>query len=125
MDGVRISKLALFILMCVLTNQVCSQTPSYPRITGYIGIVHPIVSFSDSGTTTNFKHAYVVGVPAGINIWKSVTIGFSLEFVPFIKAEKGESKMSNFLFQPGILVAMGHGFTFAGRAALKRRADMD
>ena len=27
--------------------------------------------------------------------------------------------MNNFLFQPGILVAMGHGFTFAGRAAFE------
>jgi hypothetical protein len=110
---------ALSLLMFVLTNQIFSQTTSYPLITGYIGIVHPIVSFSDSGTTTNFKDYYIVGVPVGINIWKSAKIGFSLEFVPFIKAEKGTSKMNNFLFQPGILVAMGHGFTFAGRAAFE------
>jgi hypothetical protein len=107
------------LVMLVLTNQIFSQAPSYPRIVGYVGIVQPIVSFSDSGTTTNFKDSYIVGIPVGINIWKSATIGFSLEFVPFIKAEKGTSKMNNFLFQPGILVSMGNGFTFAGRVTFE------
>jgi len=60
-----------------------------------------------------------VGMPVGINIWKSSRIGFSAEFVPFIRDEKGTSKMNNFLFHPGILIAMGHGFTFAGRAAFE------
>jgi hypothetical protein len=114
-------KFVVFFCVIVLyqANVAFSQTSSFPRIAGYIGVVHPIVSFSDSGTTTNFKDYYLIGIPVGINIWKSTTIGFSLEFVPFIKAEKGTSKMNNFLFQPGVLVAMGRGFTFAGRMAFE------
>ena len=97
------------------------QTPAqtYPKIAGYVGIVHPIVTFSSDGTHTNFKDSYVVGMPIGINIWKSAKIGFSSEIVPFIKATGSGSKVNNVLFHPGVLVALGNGFTFAGRAAFE------
>lgn len=96
-----------------------APAPVYPRVAGYVGILHPIVTFSDDGTTTNFDSYYVVGLPTGINIWKSPKIGFSAEFVPLIRAEKGTSKMANFLFHPGILVTLAPGLTFAGRAAFE------
>lgn len=96
-----------------------TPAPVYPRVAGYVGILHPIVTFSDEGTTTNFDSYYVVGLPTGINIWKSPKIGFSAEFVPLIRAEKGTSKMANFLFHPGILVTLAPGLTFAGRAAFE------
>jgi hypothetical protein len=98
-----------------------AQTPpvTYPRITGYVGIMHPIVTFSNEGTHTNFDGAYVGGLPTGINIWKSSKIGFSFEVVPFIRASNGTSKMNNFLFHPGLLVSLGHGFTLANRAAFE------
>jgi len=96
-----------------------APAPVYPRIAGYVGILHPIVTFSDEGTTTNFDSYYVVGLPTGINIWKSPKIGFSAEFVPLVRAEKGTSKMANFLFHPGILVTLAPGLTFAGRAAFE------
>ena len=97
------------------------QTPAqiYPKITGYAGIVHPIVTFSSDGTHTNFKDSYVVGMPIGINIWKSAKIGFSSEIVPFVKATGSTSKVNNVLFHPGVLVALGKGFTFAGRVAFE------
>ena len=94
-------------------------TDTYPKVAGYVGILHPIVSFSKNETVTNFKDYYVVGMPTGINIWKSKKIGFSAEFVPFVKADSTGSKMNNFLFNPGILVALGKGWTFAGRAAFE------
>jgi hypothetical protein len=92
---------------------------TYPKITGYVGIVHPLVSFDNEGTKTNFKDYYIVGMPIGINIWKSSRIGFSAEFVPYIRAEDGTSKVNNFLFHPGVLVALGKGWTLAGRAAFE------
>lgn len=97
------------------------QTPAqtHPKIAGYVGIVHPIVTFSSDGTHTNFKDSYVVGIPIGINIWKSAKIGFSSEIVPFVKATSSGSKVNNVLFHPGVLVALGSGFTFAGRAAFE------
>ncbi|WP_342327728.1 hypothetical protein [Pedobacter sp. FW305-3-2-15-E-R2A2] len=93
--------------------------PIYPKIAGYIGIVHPIATFSADGTHTNFKDSYTVGMPIGINIWKSAKIGFSSEIVPFVKATGTGSKVNNVLFHPGVLVALGNGFTFAGRAAFE------
>ncbi|WP_051360121.1 hypothetical protein [Adhaeribacter aquaticus] len=118
------TKLIILVFFCLLSRPITSlgQAPApitYPKVAGYMGILHPLVTFSKEGTTTNFDSYYVVGMPTGINIWKSAKIGFSFEFVPFIRAEQGISRMSNFLFHPGILVALGHGFTFAGRAAFE------
>jgi hypothetical protein len=118
-------KKALYTQLCVcfllaFHDSKAQQTPvTYPKITGYVGIIHPLVIFSKNETTTNFKDYYLVGLPTGINIWKSDKIGFSAEFVPFIKADSTGSKMNNFLFHPGILVALGKGWTFAGRAAFE------
>lgn len=109
----------LLFLLLLLPGWAAAQTQAYPKIGGYLGILHPIVTFSNTGTETNFKNYYVVGVPVGINIWKSQTIGFSAEFVPTIRAENGTSKMVNFNFHPGVLVALGKGWTFAGRAAFE------
>ncbi|TCN53132.1 hypothetical protein D0809_20705 [Flavobacterium circumlabens] len=95
-----------------------SQT-TYPKITGYFGIMHPIVSFNREETTVNFRDYYAVGFPTGINIWKSEKIGFSFEIVPNIKDDQGTSKVTNLLFHPGVLIALGNGYTFAGRLAFE------
>jgi len=109
---------AILFALLALNTSVFSQ-PTYPKISGYFGILHPIVIFSGDETNVNFKDYYAVGFPTGINIWKSSKIGFSFEVVPNIKAEDGVSKMNNLLFHPGVLVALGNGFTFAGRAAFE------
>src|SRR6188768_2151550 len=114
---IRIRYVILFAFLAV-NSSVFSQT-TYPKITGYFGILHPIVTFSGDETNVNFRDYYSVGFPTGINIWKSSKIGFSFEVVPNIKAEDGISKMNNLLFHPGVLVALGSGFTFAGRAAFE------
>lgn len=115
--------MALLVLCgLLLTHSAQAQTnpvQTYPKVTGYVGIVHPLVTFSSVGTDYNFKGHYVVGMPTGINLWKSSKIGFSMEFVPYVRAEAGTSKMSNFLFHPGVLVGLGKGYTFAGRAAFE------
>ena len=98
-----------------------AQTPTpvtYPRVTGYVGVVHPIITFSEHNTV-NFKDSYVVGFPLGINLWKTSKVGFSLEIVPHVLTEKGTSRMSNLLIHPGVVVALGKGYTFAGRAAFE------
>lgn len=110
--------------VCVLSVAQSQEKPAsiavmYPKVAGYVGIVHPLVTFSKEGTHTNFDESYVVGMPTGINIWKSAKIGFSAEFVPFVRAQDGTSKMSNFLFHPGVLLPIGHGYTFVARAAFE------
>ncbi|MFV8326263.1 hypothetical protein [Flavobacterium sp. ZS1P14] len=109
---------AIIFTLLVLGTTVFSQT-TYPKITAYVGVVHPIVSFSKDETTLNFRDNYTVGFPTGINIWKNSKIGFSFEIVPTIKAVDGSSKMNSLLFHPGVLVALGNGYTFAGRAAFE------
>lgn len=113
--------LLVIAVACISPYNVYAQAniTAYPKVTGYVGILHPIVGFSKESPVYNFDGFYLGGLPTGINIWKSPKIGFSAEFVPFIRAENGTSKMSNFLFHPGVLVALGKGFTFAGRAAFE------
>ena len=111
-----------FLIGFLLTRNICfSQvTPvAYPQITAYTGTVHPLITFSKNGTTTNFNNSYTMGFPTGINIWKSAKVGFSFEVVPSITAANGTSKMDNLLFHPGILLSMKNGFGFAGRIAFE------
>jgi hypothetical protein len=110
---------AFSILLKSIDSRAQTTVSNYPKIAGYVGILHPLVTFADGNTSTNFKNFYLGGLPVGINIWKNAKIGFSAEFVPFIRSEKGLSKMNNFLFHPGLLLALGHGYTFAGRAAFE------
>ena len=81
-----------FLLPALLVFSIAAigQT-TYPKITGYFGVVHPIVTFAENQTSLNFRDYYAVGFPTGINIWKSSKIGFSFEIVPNIKAEDGTS----------------------------------
>lgn len=111
----------LWMASLTITAQIIPPAPpqTYPKITGYVGILHPIVTFNKHETHTNFSDFYVGGLPTGINIWKSAKVGFSMEIVPTIRAENGVSKMNNLLFHPGILLGLGNGFTFAGMAAFE------
>lgn len=112
-------KSIFLVIVLLVFNLLTTKAQTYPRISGYVGVLHPIVTFSKEGTTKNFDDFYLGGLPVGINIWKSAKIGFSAEFVPFVRADSTGSRMSNFLFHPGILVALGNNWTFAGRAAFE------
>jgi hypothetical protein len=116
-------RIALCWLACFgLMGTVYAQEtpPVYPRIAGYVGILHPLVTFSGEGTVTNFKSYYIVGLPTGINIWKSAKIGFSVEIVPLIRAENGTSKVSNLLYAGG-----SGGFRNSGSIRFYARSEQD
>jgi len=108
----------LTITLLSFSLNAISQTV-YPKITGYFGILHPIATLSSEQTNVNFRDYYAVGFPTGINIWKSSKIGFSFEVVPNIRVQGNSDKVTNLLFHPGVLVALGKGYTFAGRAAFE------
>lgn len=108
----------LTITLLSFSLNAISQTV-YPKITGYFGILHPIATLSSEQTNVNFRDYYAVGFPTGINIWKSSKIGFSFEVVPNIRVQGNSDKVTNLLFHPGVLVALGKGCTFAGRAAFE------
>jgi hypothetical protein len=107
----------IVIIAAFFTSLSAFSQTTYPKITGYFGIMHPIVTFSSEQTNVNFRDYYAIGFPTGINIWKSSKIGFSFEVVPNIKVQGASDKVTNLLFHPGVLVALGKGYTFAGRAA--------
>ncbi len=117
------SRIWVLLLLCcastINTIKAQSTLATYPKITAYAGTIHPIVTFSGNKPVYNFDHVYVGGLVTGINLWKNSKIGFSMEFVPFIRAGDGTSRMSNFLFHPGALFALGNGFTLATRAAFE------
>lgn len=108
-----------FLFVFVFSGLTSFSQTTYPKITGYFGIMHPIVTVSKDETNVNFRDYYAVGFPTGINIWKSEKIGFSFEIVPNIKDDEGTDKVNSLLFHPGVLVALGKGYTFAGRAAFE------
>ncbi|MFN8354403.1 MAG: hypothetical protein U0Y10_08160 [Spirosomataceae bacterium] len=103
----------------VCSAQSSSPAPAYPRVAGYMGVLHPLVTFTSDGSTGNFGSSYTVGFPTGINILKSDQIGFSFEFVPIIRAEGGVSKVNNFLFHPGVMFRFKNGYTLVTRAAFE------
>lgn len=48
-----------------------------------------------------------------------------MEFTPFIKINNQGSKMSNFMFHPGVLYRLGHEYTLIGRVAYELPVDTD
>lgn len=132
----RTGKTGFFSLLCLVMGlsavifppalaQVIPETPPPvtapvpPRMVGYLGVLHPLVTVDERGSETNFTNYYVVGFPIGLNLWKTKQIGFSVEVVPLIRAQNGTSRVANVLFHPGVLVNLGHNFTFAGRLAFE------
>ncbi|MBD2753975.1 hypothetical protein IC230_13795 [Spirosoma sp. BT704] len=108
--------------MAFLSQHVRAQAPAppvYPRMAAYLGVLHPIVTASQTGWEPNFSDYYVVGFPIGINLWKTPKLGFSVEIVPIIRAENQTSRVTNVLFHPGVLVNLGNDFTLAGRLAFE------
>jgi hypothetical protein len=101
------------------TSTTAPAAPVYPRMVGYLGVLHPLVTWNEMGRETNFDRYYVVGFPIGLNLWKTKKLGFSLEVVPAIRAENGTSRVSNVLFHPGVLVNLGHDVTLASRLAFE------
>ncbi|MBY0426199.1 MAG: hypothetical protein K2Q22_11220 [Cytophagales bacterium] len=98
-------------------SDIVKEKATFPEIKGYVGLVHPIYTFSNDGNVSNFKDYYLVGNPWGINIWKSKKFGFTFEFTPFVKTDTKGSKVNNILFHPGILYRLGNDFTFVFRLA--------
>jgi hypothetical protein len=91
----------------------------HPRTVLYQGILHPLVTLSDHAPVFNFSEYYLVGFPVGVNLWKTANIGYSLEVVPFVRAEGGTSRVSNVLIHPGLLLGLGKGFALASRLAFE------
>jgi hypothetical protein len=109
-----------FLIICtifVITNT--SAQSNFVKTTGFFAILHPLVTVSSQETVVNFRDYYMVGFPFGVNFWKTSNLAFSIEVIPFIKAENGSSKMNNVLFHPGLVFDVGKGFKVSTRAAFE------
>ncbi|SEA86941.1 hypothetical protein SAMN05660909_03883 [Chitinophaga terrae (ex Kim and Jung 2007)] len=123
MKNTTVVKFTLLLSMLTPASQLLAQQSNANvntiRVTGYAGIMHPIVTFGNDGAKFNFNGAYTGGLVTGINLWKSQRVGFSFETVGIITTGNGTSKMSKLLLHPGLLIGLGNGFTLANRAALE------
>lgn len=106
-------------LMFKLSAQNTEPVNTYPKTVGYISIVHPLVTFDESGTTTNFTDSYVVGFPTGIHVIKNDKFGFSFEIVPFIKSNSSSDKVYNVLIHPGVFFRLPKNWNIYTRAAFE------
>ncbi len=116
----------IFTTLCfIISIQSFSQQgivtvpPAYPKVTGYISVLHPVVTIDKHETVYNFSGAYTVAFPMGINILKTDKFGYSIEIAPFIRSANGSSKTTNVLFHPGFIFRYPHGFNFIARLAFE------
>jgi hypothetical protein len=113
------------ILLCLtsfiffLKTSSAQQPGSYPRVTGYFSILHPLGTWNKEGFHGNFGDVYTVAFPFGMNILKSDKFGISLEMAPAIRTERNIAKVNSVLFHPGAMFRFKHGFTFIGRMAFE------
>ncbi|QDH78563.1 hypothetical protein FKX85_05765 [Echinicola soli] len=89
------------------------------KISGYAGYVQPIASFSDGKVTSSFSNGYSMAMAFGLNIVKSSHIAYSFEVDPIIHFGPTESKVSNLLIQPGIILKERNGYSIAPRLAFE------
>lgn len=117
----RLAGLLLFILVSVHSVKAQQGEPAhtYPRVTGYFSVLHPIGTWNKDGFHDNFSDVYTIVFPFGMNIIKSDKFGISFEIAPAIRTEHNISKVSSVLFHPGAMFRFKHGFTFIGRAAFE------
>lgn len=108
------------LFTCTANGQDKLLSTEFPlKISGYVGVVHPIATLQSGVIKMNFKDAYTVGFPAGINIQKSKNIGFSFEIAPFITANDGISKVQFVLIHPGVFFPLNNGWTLTNRLAFE------
>ena len=111
--------LLLTIFIFSMKTSYAQQSPSYPRVTGYFSILHPLGTWNKDGFHGNFGDVYNVAFPFGVNILKSDKFGISFEMAPAIRTEKNIAKVNSVLFHPGAMFRFRHGFTFIGRMAFE------
>lgn len=119
-------KVVLIMLLLTIVSktsglyaQTTMVTPTYPRAVAYLSFIFPLIKLNRLQTTYDFTTATTIGFPVGVNILYSDSFGFSYEITPFIVAQKGISKVSNLVFDPGPMFRFKHGLTLITRMAFE------
>jgi hypothetical protein len=80
---------------------------------GHIGVVFPMVTHA-GGNTTSISDNFVIGVPAGVTVKGAGRLAVDFEVVPTVQ---NSPRSVNLRVDPGLLVKLGHGFTYGTRLA--------
>ncbi len=95
--------LIIGLLCCGLTLFSQEKPPEFtPKISAYIGIVHPLVTFGAAAPVYNFVDFYQMGLTTAIIIRKHPKYAYSLEFVGFVRSQNGTVKSNNLMLHPGV-----------------------
>ncbi len=109
----------LLMLCPLLTFSQSSSLLVYPKTVVYTSIFVPIVSTNSETTTWNFSTTFTLGFATGINILYSDRFGFSYDVSPVITTTGGNSRVTNFIFDPGPVFRMKKGFLLITRIAFE------
>jgi hypothetical protein len=97
--------------------------PATSKLAGYhFGVVQIIFAVNDGEVTTLDKSDfYSIGFPFGLTLNTGCKTKIDLEFVPSIKPylEQEKPYEVHFLFHPGVLFPLNHGWTFGMRLAFE------
>jgi hypothetical protein len=86
------------------------------KVLGYIGVVHPLVTFQGGKKPAyNFGSIYTVGVPVAVIIKRSPKFAFNIEMVPFVRRQSGVQRVANLLIHPGVTFYLKNNFAFTPR----------
>jgi hypothetical protein len=108
----------IFIILFLIPLFGLAQQPD-AKVSAYIGIVHPLVSYSKNGFKTNFNKEYNVGLTTAVIVKRNEKYAYNLELVPQLHFEKGSSKVSSILIHPGVTRYLKKGFAITPRAAFE------
>ncbi len=108
------------IFFCpLLTSAQTPNPPVYPKTVVYTSFFVPIVSTSSKTTTWNFSNSFTLGFATGINILYSDRFGFSYDVSPVITTTGGNSRVTNFIFDPGPIFRFKKGYLLITRIAFE------
>jgi hypothetical protein len=99
----------LFLQFAISDGRAAAQD----TLGGHIGTVFPLVTHAD-GNTTNIFLNFAIGIPAGVTVKGPGRLAVDFEMVPFIQ---NSPRSVTLLVDPGVLVKLGHGFTYGTRMA--------
>jgi hypothetical protein len=80
---------------------------------GHVGVVFPLVTHA-GGNTTSLSDIFTIGLPIGVTVKGPGRLAVDFEIVPTVQ---DSPRSVNLRVDPGLLVKLGHGFTYGTRLA--------
>jgi hypothetical protein len=110
----------VLVILFPLPSPAQTPAPTFnPKTIVYTCLFLPIVSTSSKISTWNFSNSFSLGFATGINVLFSERFGFSYDVSPVITTTNGNSRVSNFIFDPGPIFRFNNGFLLIARIAFE------